>query len=129
MTASHRVVALCLPGIVAFDLTAPAQVFASASAADGTPHYEFSTCSLDGGEGRTTSGFGISPPAGVEALARGETVVAPGYWGILEPPPDKALDALREAAGRGARVASVCTGAFALAHAGLLDGRRATPPW
>jgi transcriptional regulator GlxA family with amidase domain len=129
MTAVHRVVALCLDGIVAFDLTAPAQVFASSTAADGTPHYEFASCSIDGAEVRTTSGFGISPPAGLEALARAETVVVPGYWGILEPPPAAALAALREAAARGARVASVCTGAFALAHAGLLDGRRATTHW
>jgi AraC family transcriptional activator FtrA len=129
MVALHRVVGLCLPAIVAFDLTAPAQVFASAAAADGTPHYEFSTCSIGGGEVRTTSGFGISPPAGLEALARADTVVVPGYWGILEPPPGAALEALRAAAERGARVASVCTGAFALAHAGLLDGRRATTHW
>ena len=44
----HRVVALCLPGTVAFDLTAPAQAFGSAAAPDGSPHYAFSTCSIGG---------------------------------------------------------------------------------
>jgi transcriptional regulator GlxA family with amidase domain len=125
----QRVVALCLDGLVAFDLTAPAQAFGLAARPDGEPLYEFSTCSVDGAEVRTTSGFGVSPRRGLGALRRAETIVVPGYAGILGPPPPEALAALRAAGRRGARVLSVCTGAFALAHAGLLDGRRATTHW
>ncbi|MEZ5076290.1 MAG: helix-turn-helix domain-containing protein [Solirubrobacterales bacterium] len=125
----HRVLALCLDGLVAFDLTAPAQVFGVAVRPSGAPLYEFGTCSPGGAPVRTTSGFAISPEHDLEALRRADTVVVPAYAAVLDPPLAPARAALREAAERGARVVSVCTGAFALAHAGLLDGRRATTHW
>ncbi len=125
----HRMVALCLEGVVAFDLAAPAQAFATATRGPGEGCYEFSTCSLDGRPLRSTTGFGVVPQGDVALLRKADTVLVPAYLDVFSPPPPQALAALRDAAARGARVISVCGGAFALAHAGLLDGRRATTHW
>jgi transcriptional regulator GlxA family with amidase domain len=135
----HRVTALCLDGVVAFDLAIPAQAFPLAhptsiaqvrsGARTGEPLYEFSSCSVGGREVRTTAGFFVRPDADLEALASADTVVVPAYFDVFSPPPAEAAEALVAAAARGSRVISVCTGAFALAHAGLLDGRRATTHW
>lgn len=121
----HRVVALALPEVVAFDLSIPAQVFGHRVERSS---YDFTVCGRRRGKVPTTTGFAIEATEGLAALASADTVVVPGY-APYDPPPADVLDALRAAAERGARVVSVCTGAFALAAAGLLDGRRATTHW
>jgi AraC family transcriptional activator FtrA len=125
----HRVTALCLDGLVAFDLTAATQVLIAASEAGGTPLYEVTCCSEGGRRIETTTGFGLDTRRDLDALENADTIVVPGYFDLLESPSPAVLEALRTAADRGARLVSVCTGAFALAYAGLLDGRRATTHW
>jgi AraC family transcriptional activator FtrA len=115
--------------VVAFDLAAPAQAFTAATLGPGEAAYEFSTCSLDGRVLRSTTGFGVVPQGDVSLLLEADTIVVPAYLDVFSAPPAEATEALRAGAERGARVVSVCTGAFALAHAGLLDGRRATTHW
>src|SRR3954453_17879752 len=124
----HRVAVLCLQPVVAFDLSTPPEVFSLAWRA-GRPLYETTLCAARPGPVATTTGFDVQVPAGLEALERADTVLVPGYRELGESPPADTIAALRSAAARGARITSICTGAYALAHAGLLDGRRATTHW
>ncbi len=119
----HRVVVLAFAPVVAFDLTIATQVFGHEKGG----RYRVTLCSPVPGQVLTTSGFGIGIDAGLEALASADTVIVPGF--AVHPVPESALIALRAAHARGARLASICSGAFALAQAGLLDGRKATTHW
>ncbi len=120
----HRVAVLALPAVVAFDLSTPAQIFGNLP-----EHYAFAACGARPGRVPTTTGFALHVERGLDAVAEADTVLVPGLRPPSWPPPAAALEALRAAHARGARVASICTGAFVLAEAGLLDGRRAATHW
>ena len=124
MAARHRVVALLAGEVVAFDLAIPAQIFGREP-----DLYEWAVCAPEPGPVATENGFDVLVPHGLGALAEADTIVVPGIGDRAWPLPPAPVDALRAAAEGGARVASICTGAFVLAAAGLLDGRRATTHW
>lgn len=121
----HQVVVLALPGVVLLDLAAPAHLFGHC----GADRYALTIAGVEPGPVVTSTGLPLVASHGLSALSGADTIVVPGLEGHSEPPRAEVLDALRAADGRGARIMSICTGAFALGFAGLLDGRRATTHW
>ena len=134
--AARRIVFVTFPGLQGLDLVGPLEVFAGADQAvagnrRGRPAaYEILVCSSAGGSVRTESGLGIetSPLPSLDLAI--DTVVVVGGWGVYEASRDERLVAwLRVAGARARRLATVCTGTFLAAEAGLLDGLTVTTHW
>ncbi|RDI42783.1 GlxA family transcriptional regulator [Nocardia mexicana] len=123
----HTVAVLALDQVIPFDLSTPIEVFTRTRLADGQPGYRIRVCAerreIDAGT------FVLHAERGLDGLAGADTVMIPGTSDPTTPLTPAVRTALREAAAAGARIASICSGAFPLAASGLLDGLRATTHW
>jgi transcriptional regulator GlxA family with amidase domain len=124
----HRVAVLALDGMAVLDMAIPLQVFGSRTE---TP-YQVAVCGPTSTVS-TANGFALSVTGGLDVLSTADTLIVPGFDPGAGPQPgllpSAVLDTLAMARDRGRRVVSICTGAFALAAAGLLDGLHATTHW
>ena len=123
------VIALVYDGLCAFEFSCAAEVFGLSRPEFGPDWYRFETCAAKSRSVRGQYGMRMQAAGGLSKLLAAGTIVIPGWEGVDVPVPQGVLDALCEAHARGARLLSICSGAFVLAAAGLLDGKRATTHW
>jgi AraC family transcriptional activator FtrA len=126
---THHVAILAYDRLCTFEFGCAIELFALERPELGVPWYSYAVCAAEPGPLRAAGGLALQVPHGLDAIDAADTIVIPGWRDAGEPPPPPLIDALRRADARGARLCSICSGAFVLAHAGLLDGRRATTHW
>ncbi|MDH2387432.1 MULTISPECIES: GlxA family transcriptional regulator [Streptomyces] len=125
-----NVAAVLLDNVHPFELGVVCEVFGIDRRAEGLPAYDFVLVAAESSSVRAVPGFTISTPHGLDRLAEADLITIPvGDDFHTRDFPPELLEALRQAVARGARVLSVCVGAFVLGAAGLLDGRRCTTHW
>ena len=126
--ALSKVVAVIVAGVSPFELGVACEGFGVDRTDDGVPRVDFAVASVDGAAVPTSGGMSISTTHRLDVAEDADLVIVPATDGPAVWPPEL-LDLLRRTVARGARVMSICNGAFALGEAGLLDGRECTTHW
>lgn len=125
----QRIALLAFPGIRAFDVSVITEVWGSDRTLRGVPPFELRRAAAGTIPIAMRGGLTLLPDRALSWLDRADLILVPGLDDHLTPAPQPVLDALRRAHARGTTIAALCAGAFVLAQAGLLDGRRAVTHW
>ncbi|WP_368563191.1 transcriptional regulator FtrA [Pseudoxanthomonas sp. UTMC 1351] len=126
---SPLVAILAYDRLCTFEFGCAVELFALERPELDVPWYRHAVCAAEPGPLRAAGGVRIQAPYGLGKLQQADIIVVPGWRSPDERPPEKLLAALRRAHARGARLCSICSGVFVLAHAGLLEGKRAATHW
>ena len=121
--------ALVYDGLCTFEFSIASEIFGLARPELGTGWYRFASAAIERGPMRAQGGLRVDTDGGLDLLDQADLLILPGWRGADAIVPAELIAALRKAHGRGARIASICSGAFVLAATGLLDSRKATTHW